>query len=94
LAVSGRNGSSGVATAMLTMFPKFALVVIEMYLIVLAKIRHPSSTPVRRTSRSRFNKMMSALSRATSTASETEIPTSAACRAGASLMPSPSGSSQ
>ena len=45
LAASGRNGSSGVASAMLTMLPKFALVVIEMYLSVLAKVRRPSSTP-------------------------------------------------
>ena len=41
LAASGRNGSSGVASAMLTMLPKFALVVIEMYLSVLAKVRLP-----------------------------------------------------
>ena len=54
LATSGRNGSSGAASAMLTMLPKFALVVIEMYLSVLANVRLPSSTPVRRTSRSRF----------------------------------------
>ena len=53
-ATSGRNGSSGAASAMLTMLPKFALVVIEMYLSVFAKVRRPSSTPVRRTSRSRF----------------------------------------
>ena len=74
---------------MLTMFPKFALVVIEMYLSVLAKVRLPSSTPLRRTSRSRLSRTMSALSRATSTASSTEMPTSAACKAGASLMPLP-----
>ena len=30
------------------MFPKFALVVIEMYLSVLAKVRLPSSTPLRK----------------------------------------------
>ena len=30
------------------MFPKFALVVIEMYFSVLAKVRRPSSTPVRK----------------------------------------------
>ena len=63
LATSGRKGSNGVASAMLIMFPKFALVVIEMYLSVFAHVRRPSSTPVRRTSRSRFKRMMSALSR-------------------------------
>src|SRR6185503_20247475 len=63
-ATSGRNGSSGAAIAMLTMFPKFALVVIEMYLSVFANVRRPSTTPVRSTSRSRFKRMMSALSRA------------------------------
>ena len=31
LAASGRNGSSGAASAMLSMFPKFALVVIEIF---------------------------------------------------------------
>ena len=54
MAASGRNGSSGAASAMLTMFPKFALVVIEMYFSVLAKVRRPSSTPERNTSRSRL----------------------------------------
>ena len=54
MAASGRNGSSGVASAMLTMLPKLALVVIEMYLSVLAKVRRPSSTPERSTSRSRL----------------------------------------
>ena len=54
LAASGRNGSSGAASAMLIMLPKFALVVIEMYLSVLAKVRRPSSTPLRSTSRSRL----------------------------------------
>jgi len=88
-ATSGRNGSSGAESAMLIMFPKFALVVIEMYLSVFANVRRPSATPVRRTSKSRFKRMMSALSRATSTAWSTEMPTSAACSAGASLIPSP-----
>jgi hypothetical protein len=45
LLTSGRNGNSGVARAMLTMLPKFALVVMQMYLRVLAKVRLPSSTP-------------------------------------------------
>jgi hypothetical protein len=38
---------------MLTMFPKFALVVMQMYLQVLAKVRLPSSMPRFRTPRSR-----------------------------------------
>src|SRR6476659_6975282 len=42
LATSGRNGRSGAAIAMLTMLPKFALVVIEMYLSVFAKVRLPT----------------------------------------------------
>ena len=50
----------------------------ELYSSVLAKVCRPSSTPERSTSRSRRRRMMSALSRATSTASATEIPTSAA----------------
>ena len=43
LAASGRKGSSGVASAMLTMLPKLALVVMPMYFSVLAKVRRPSS---------------------------------------------------
>ena len=89
LGASGRKGSSGAAIAMLIMLPKFALVVIEMYLSVLANACRPSSTPWRSRSRSLRSSTTSALSRATSVAPSTEIPTSAACKAGASLMPSP-----
>ena len=88
-AASGRNGSSGVASAMLTMLPKLALVVILMYFSVLANVRRPSSIPRRSTSRSGRSITTSALSRATSAAPSTEMPTSAARSAGASLMPSP-----
>ena len=71
------------------MLPKFALVVIAMYFIVLAKVARPSSTPRSTTPRSRWSRIMSAASRATSTAPSTEMPISASCKAGASLMPSP-----
>ncbi len=74
---------------MLTMFPRFALVVVWMYLSVFAKVRRPSSTPCRSTARSRFRSTKSAASRATSVAVSTEIAVSAACIAGASLIPSP-----
>jgi len=88
-AASGRKGSTGVAIAIEIMLPKLALVVMQMYLSVLAKVARPSTTPRRRTSRSGCSSTTSALSRATSTARSTEMPTSAACSAGASLMPSP-----
>ena len=55
LASSGRNGTNKVASAMLIMLPKLALVVIATYLSVLAKARRPSITPWVRTSRSRSN---------------------------------------
>jgi hypothetical protein len=89
LAASGRKGSSGAASAMLTMLPKFALVVMPMYLSVFEKVRRPSSTPWHSTPRSGRSSTTSALSRATSAAWSTEMPTSAACSDGASLMPSP-----
>ena len=41
-ASSGRNGRKRDAMAMLTMLPRFALVVVRMYLSVLAKVRLPS----------------------------------------------------
>ena len=78
-----------IVAAMLTMLPKFALVVMQMYFKVLAKVRRPSRTPAPSTLRSLCSRITSALSLATSTAPSTEMPTSAACKAGASLMPSP-----
>ena len=42
---SGRNGRKSDAPAMLTMLPKFALVVMKTYLSVLAKVCRPSRTP-------------------------------------------------
>ena len=71
------------------MFPKFDDVAISTYLRVLAKIRRPSMTPSASTPRSLSSRTMSAASLATSVAESTEMPTSAACRATASLTPSP-----
>ena len=88
-ASSGRNGRNSDATAMLTMLPRLALVVVSMYLSVLANVLRPSSMPRRMTSRSRSSSTKSAASRATSTASSTDRLVSAACMAGASFTPSP-----
>ena len=74
---------------MLTMLPKFALVVMKTYLSVLANVRRPIRTPCARTPRSCSSNTMSAASLATSTALSTEMPTSAAWSALASLIPSP-----
>ena len=74
---------------MLNMLPKLALVAMKTYFIVLAKVARPSRTPRSRTPRSFSSRTKSAASLATSTASATEMPTSAACRAEASLIPSP-----
>ena len=71
------------------MFPKLLDVPISTYLIVLAKIRRPSTTPSASTSRSFSSSSTSAASLATSVAESTEMPTSAACSATASLTPSP-----
>ena len=71
------------------MFPKFDEVAISTYLSVLAKIRRPSMIPSASTPRSLSSSTMSAASFATSVADSTEMPTSAACRATASLTPSP-----
>ena len=71
------------------MLPKLLDVPISTYLIVLAKIRRPSTTPSASTPRSFSSRMTSAASWATSVAVSTEIPTSAACSARASFTPSP-----
>ena len=71
------------------MLPKLLDVPISTYLMVLAKMRRPSATPSASTSRSFSSRMTSAASLATSVAESTEMPTSAACRASASLTPSP-----
>ena len=85
----GKKGRKNEATAMLSTFPKFELVPISKYFITLPKALRPSMMPSCRTRRPGSTRITSAESRATSTALETEMPTSAACSEGASLMPSP-----
>ncbi len=85
----GRKGRNSVAPAMLNMLPKFELVPIMMYFMILTKVRRPSITPACSTFRSSRNMIMSAAALATSTALSTEMPTSAERSEGASLMPSP-----
>ena len=89
LGSNGRNGSSKDAPAMLNILPKLALVAIKMYLMVLVNTRRPSFTPFISTDRSLSSSTRSAASLATSTAVFTDMPTSAARSALASLMPSP-----
>ena len=86
---SGRNGRNTLATSMLNTLPKFELAVILMYLMMLPKVIRPSITPSSSTIRFFSSRMMSADSLAMSVAVSTEMPTSASCSAGASLMPSP-----
>ena len=74
---------------MLNMLPKFELVPISRYFITLPNAFRPSMIPACSTPSPRSRSTMSAASFATSTAPATEIPTSAACSDGASLMPSP-----
>src|SRR6266545_4313957 len=69
---SGRNGRKSEAAAMLTMFPRLALVVVSTYLRVFANVLLPSSMPRRITSRWRSRRTKSAASLATSTACSTE----------------------
>ena len=71
------------------MLPKLLLAPMRMYLRMLAKTLRPSMTPCSSTSRLFSSRIMSADSLAMSTAVSTLMPTSAARRAGASLMPSP-----
>ena len=85
----GRKGRKALAPTTLNMLPKLELAAILMYLTMLPNTRRPSSTPCSSTSRLFSSRMMSDDSLAMSTALSTEIPTSAAFKAGASLMPSP-----
>ena len=71
------------------MLPKLLLAPMRTYLRMLAKTLRPSTTPASSTSRDFSSRIMSADSLAMSTAVSTLMPTSAACSAGASLMPSP-----
>jgi hypothetical protein len=66
------------------MFPKFELVPIITYFMILAKVRRPSRPPFTSTSRSFLRWMLDAASLATSTAPSTDTPTSATCSEGAS----------
>jgi hypothetical protein len=85
----GRKFRNNDAPAALNMLPKLLDVPMSTYLMVLAKMRRPSTTPSASTSRSFSSRITSAASLATSVAESTEMPTSAACRARASLTPSP-----
>ena len=85
----GTNGKKMLAPNTLNMLPKFEEAAILIYLMMLPKTRRPSSTPSSSTSKLFSSKMMSEDSLAISTALLTEMPTSAARSAGASLMPSP-----
>ena len=86
----GQEGQEeGRARRTRNMLPKLELAPILMYLMMLAKTLRPSMMPSSSTRRLFSRRMMSADSLATSTAVSTEMPTSAACMAGASLMPSP-----
>ena len=85
----GKNGKNADATAILNMLPKLELEPISTYLLMLPKLRRPSSTPTWIAARLFCKRMMSAAALATSTPFDTEMPTSAAWSDGASLMPSP-----
>ena len=74
---------------MLSMLPKFELVPMSTYFMMLPKLRRPSTTPRCTAARLFSSRMMSAAALATSTPFATEMPTSAVCSEGASLMPSP-----
>src|SRR5579871_4467310 len=84
-----QEGKNALAPSTLNMFPKLELAPIRMYLRMFAKIFRPSVTPPSSTIRSFSSRIKSADSFAISVAVSTEIPTSAARRAGASLIPSP-----
>ena len=85
----GRKDRKTEAPAALNMLPKLDDVAMRTYFMVLAKMRRPSMTPSASTPRSLSSSTTSAASLATSVPESTEIPTSAWCRATASLTPSP-----
>ncbi len=74
---------------MLNMLPKFELLPISTYLVTFCTVRRPSITASCTTERSCSSRMRPAASLATSAALSTEMPTSAAWMAEASLIPSP-----
>ena len=86
---SGKYGKNTSAIAIETTFPKAALTPTRTYFIVFTKVRLPKRIPSATTLRSLSSSTMDAALFATSTAVFTEMPTSAACNAAASLIPSP-----
>ena len=85
----GRNGRNSDAAAMLNMLPKLELVPITMYFMMLAKLRRPSTIAVVQDGQVRLQQDdLAPLLRHVHPLS-TEMPTSAVCSDGASLMPSP-----
>ena len=89
MGVIGKNGTKMLAPSTLNMLPKLLLAPMRTYFRIFANTFRPSTTPDSRTSSDFSRRMMSADSLAMSTAVSTLIPTSAARRAGASLIPSP-----
>jgi len=85
----GKNGKNALAARTESMFPKLEEAVILIYLIILAYVFRPSTMPEVSTRRSFSSRITSADSLAISTAVSTEIPTSEAFIAAASLIPSP-----
>ena len=88
-AVMSRNGRNTDATSTLKTLPKLELTVIFTYFTMFAYVRRPHSMPCSSTMRSFSSRMMSAASRATSTAESTDMPQSLARMAAASFTPSP-----
>ena len=85
----GKKGRKALAIRTESMLPKLEEAVILIYFIMFAYVFRPSTTPSATTVRSFSSRMTPADSLAMSTAVSTEMPTSAARMAGASLMPSP-----
>ena len=74
----GKKGRKMDASAMLNILPKLEEVSISRYFITLPNALRPSMILFCMTRRLGFSRMISASSSATSTALDTEIPTSAA----------------
>lgn len=85
----GKNGKNDDATMIERILPKLEDKVILMYFMVLPKDFSTNSYSFSRTFKSLWSRIISADSLAISTAVSTEIDTSAAFMAGASLIPSP-----
>ena len=85
----GTKGRNALAPSTLNILPKLELAPIRTYLRMFTKTLRPSITPSSSTIKSFSNKIIDAAAFAMSTAESTEMPTSATCSAGASLIPSP-----